>query len=731
MKHKIKETIDVQDAMDNLAAIVSIDIENPPPLGIVKKHRIVTTEEEFGAETIEWLSAEGSQSLLDILDLTYRAIHAHLLKLFENPEMNWQNEKSRKGIAAMMDLVGESANKMDAFLTLRMGKKPDEAIADREEFKALQKFYSRHFVTKFSGGVEGEEAWGEEWKRNSESELLDISKTGLKDFETVRGDHEYELFYIRNEDGKPYFNAELLRNIKLSCDFDLDGESFEEDPLLKVRTMQDRDLHASAGQILGECHLAIADYFKIARKLEENEFGKSLGMAIIALFIAANPRYLVQNTMGKSCLQYFDDFHRFLRRAMKTSEYQKLIAYPPDSSDKISHLLLYLVHALSKSFFERVGGVKMESIGLIHRAMRRGEEIKQKEKQHLLKGETVWNQFLLDDEKYRTLLAKFPNGPLFKILDLIREEQEEDTSIPFDPIGQENLPSRIFEVQRKGKKIDVLRIPSPTRQALIHKVEVVDEFRGFLRSLMQESPARMHLIVNLQDRTSWKEYARSRALETLQMNAEFNHQLIVLTLPKDTDFYHQNNEYLNLNKAEDFLKAFAEQLATPEECGYFIPAQLKKTELTRFTEMALPAIHEHFFHGKNSLTRRNREDFIEIFYQFFILKCIDMIEPNSISFTCKDAIDTGAASNGTFYGFIKLLTGDFSAREEQDFLRWLLYTPALFIRERAIDPERFNRSISALERIDSEMAERGKQIIKTFGEFYHPQTFKTLAVKHL
>jgi hypothetical protein len=731
MKQKTKETIDVQDAMDNLAAIVSIDIKNPPPLGIIKKHRIVTTEEEFGSDTVEWLSAEGSQTILEILDSTYRAIHAHLLKLFESPEMNWENEKSRKGIAAMMTLVGESVEKMDAFLTLRLGKKPEKSVADREDFKSLQKFYSRQFVSKFSEGVEGEGAWAEEWENNEQAKLLDISNTGLKDLETVKRDDEYELFYVRNEDGKPYFNTELLKNIKLICDFDLEGESFEEDPLLKVRSMQDRDLHASAAQILGECHLAINDYYKIARKLEENELGKALGMAIIALFIAANPRYLVQNTMGKSCLQYFDDFHRFLRRAIKTSEYQKLIAYPPDSSDKISHLLLYLVHALSKSFFERVGGVKMESIGLIHRAMRRGEEIKQKEKQHLLKGDTVWNQFLLDDEKFRTLLAKFPNGPLFKILDLIREEQEEDAIIPFDPIGQENLPSRIFEVQRKGKKIDVLRIPSPTRQSLIHKVEVVDEFRGFLRSLTQESPVRKHLMINLQDRTSWKEYSRSRALETLQMNAEFNHQLIVLTVPKDTDFYHQNNEYLNLNKAEDFLKVFASQLANPEECGYFLPQQLKKTELTRFTEMALPLIHENFFHSKNTLTRRNREDFIEIFYQFLILKCIDILEPNSISFTCKDAIDTGAASNGTFYGFIKLLTGDFSAKEEQDFLRWLFYTPALFIRERAIQPGCLNRSISVLEKVDIEMKERGKEIVATFGELYHPQTFKTLGVKHL
>lgn len=553
---------------------------------------------------------------------------------------------------------------------------------------------------------------------------------GLKDFETASRDREYELFYIRKEDGKPYFSKELLRSIKLDCDFELAGESFEEDPLLKVRAMQDRDLHATAMQILGECHPILTDFYKTLKKLEGNELASSLSMAAIALFLAANSRYLLQNTTGKSCLQYFEDFHHFLRRAMRTSEYQKMIAYPPDKTDKTSQLLLHLTHSFCKKLFERVGGVKLESIGLIHRTMRKGEELKQQEKEHLLKGETIWNQFLLDDEKYRSYLAKFPNGPLFKVLDLIREEQEEDKIIPFDPIGQQNLPSRIYEItDRRGKKIDVLHLPSPTRQALINKVEIIDEFRGFLR--FETHDEKKHLIFNLQDRTSWKEYARARALETLQLNAEFNHQLLVITLPKETDFYYQNNEYMNLNKAEDFLKAFQEQLQAPEECGYFFPPQFKRTELTRFTELALPLIHEFFFHNKNTLTRRNREDFIEIFYQFLILKCIDMIDPHSLSFTCKDAIDTGAAQQGTFYGFVKLLTSDFSKKEEQDFFRWLLYTPALFTRERAIDPERFNRTVSVLQLLDQEMAERGKEVIKRFGELYHPQTFANLGVKHL
>jgi len=731
MVPKLKEAIGIQEAMDNLAAVVGIDMENPPPIGIVKKTRIVTDEEEFPRNTVQWLSEEGVESIVDILDATYRAIYIHLQSLYENPEMNWENEKTRKGIAAMMSLVGESADKITTYFTYRLGKPPVQKVSDREEFKNLQRFYVGRFEKKFDGGIEGDEAWGKEWEENKESELLDLSKTGLKDFETVRRDYEYELFYIRKEDGKPYFNAELLRNIKLSCDFEAEPESFEEDPLLKIRAMQDRDLLSSAGQILGDCHPQLIDFYKIFKKAEENDLAQTLSMAVLALFLAANPRHLLQNTIGKSCLEYYNDFHQFLRKAMKTTEYQKWIAYPPEATDKIAHNLLQLTHALAKSFFERAGGIKQESIGLIHRTMRRGEEVKQKEKSHLLKGETIWNQFLFDDEKLRSLLSKFPNGPLFKILDLIREEQEEDAIVPFDPIGQQNLPARLYQMERKGKKIEILRIPSPTRQSFINKVEIIDEFRGFLRALSSEKPPKKHLLINLQDRTSWKEYARSRALESLQMNAEFNHQLFVFTLPMDTDFYHQTNEYLNLNKADDFIKAFQDQLESAQECGFFFSPQFKANELKEFAHKSMAAIHEYFFHGKNSLTRRNREDFIEIFYQFFVLKCVDLLEPDSISFTCKDAVDTGAASTGLFYGFLKLLTGDFSKKEEQDFLRWLFYTPALFIRERAIDPQRVNRAISALERFDGEMAERGKQILKTFGELYHSQFFKTLNVKHL
>jgi hypothetical protein len=549
------------------------------------------------------------------------------------------------------------------------------------------------------------------------------SKNGLKEFEMVKRDQEYELFMIRNEDGKTYFTPALLRNIKMVC-FEVGEEvSFEEDPLLRVRAMEDRDLQASAKQILLDCERVIEDFYKEAKHLEDVALAQYLSMAILALFLAANPRNLIQNTSGKSSLDYFQDFHQFIRRAMNSAEYQKFIAYPPDATDVVSHHLLHMTHFLCRAFFYRLGGVKQESIGLLHRCMRKGGEGNPKT---ILKGESIWSQFMIDDEQFRSLLKAFPNGPLFKILDLMQEEEVE--LMTFDPMLQGNLPQSVGFLEVKGKKIELLRMPSPTRQSMINKAALAEEFLGLLRAYGAYSPKKKHLIINLQDRTSWKEFARCSVLEKLQHNAEFCDQLVVMTLPKHTDFYYQNSEYLSVNDAEDFIEQFREQLRSSQECGFFFPTQLSKQEFMNFAEAAFSLIHAQVFNGQKNLTRRNREDFIEFFYQLLILKMIDTIQPDSISFSCKDAIDTGATSLGMFFGFVELLKGDIAA--QIDYLRWLFYMPALFIRERAVDPERLTRILAALEQFDSALAKQDGTFVKALSSLYSAHLIKTLEVRH-
>ena len=50
-------------------------------------------------------------------------------------------------------------------------------------------------------------------------------------------------------------------------------------------------------------------------------------------------------------------------------------------------------------------------------------------------------------------------------------------------------------------------------------------------------------------------------------------------------------------------------------------------------------------------------------------------------------------------------------KEDVEFLRYLFYSNALFVRERAINPERFTRAISALECLDLTMQEKRAEIL--------------------
>ena len=700
----------IQQAMDNLAAIMAIDLENLPRIGIVQQYKIVTDADDVGPYEIVWLSGEGSEPILEIIDMTFHTIHRHLVHLLESNEVNWDDPKVLKGVQALTVLAGEAAHKMDSYLAIRLGKPLSQKIEERPSFQELQFFYQHRFQSFLKGGSE---SWRRDWSENEQSDVLEYADAGLKDFETVKRDFEYELFMIRNENAAPYFNEQLLHSIKLVCDFDPEKGLLEEDPLLRIRSMQDRDVQASAQQILHACHESISLFYQKALKsLQENMFARELSHAIIALFLTANPRNLIQNTSGKSSLDYFHDFHGFLRGALTSDECQKYIAYPPEKGEKLPHLLLGLAFSLARGFISRLGGVRQEAIGLIHRSMRKGEE---KDKKTAIRAETLCSQLLIEDSRYRAYLNQFPNGPLFKILDLIRTHDPEELS--FDPLLQDNFPQKVCELICGSKKIDLLRLPSPTQQRVINKALIVPEFGAFLRSF---GPKEKHLLINLQDRTAWQEYARSKALETLQKSAEFSEAITVVTLPKSTDFYYQSSEYLNINIAQDFITLFKEQIASNQECGYFFPS---KIEVQEFTAKALPLIHKIFFNEKSNLSRQNREDFIEIFYQLLLFKLIEIVQPTSLSFSCKDAVDTGSAQLAVFVGLVSLLNGRLD--QEADFLRWILYTPALFVRERAIDPERLDRSLSVLERFSEH-----KDFASSLSSLYQGKFLKGLEIKH-
>jgi hypothetical protein len=704
-ERKVQHDLTVMEAVDHLSSLAELDTKSSK------------APEEEGK--INWVDSKNSEEKRETIRQTFRVINNYLHHLYEKDKGRLKDQETQRGVQSIMVLVGEAAQKLDKFTSLFKEAGVKDSVTNVKEYQDLQQYYLTKIVHRFQKTLENEEAWQAEWA-GAEETGLDVQRRGLKDLETVRRDKEYELFYILRDDGRPFFNRNLLRHIKLVGDFDETlSDPSGEDPLLRIKTIQDRELQESARAILDQASPHLDEYFKNALKNKEMPIVAGINKAVMALMLTANPRNLIQNTTGKSCVGYFRDFHIYLRAALSSPEYQKLIATPFEELDRFSHSLLNIAYTLSLLFFTRQS-TRTEAIELIKRL------IGKKKKEDLEKGASFWNSLLDSDEEIRDKLKRYPNGPLLKTLDAFREGEEHGG---FDPFLQENLPAQLFSFHYDSTHVSCLRLPSPTKQEVINKAHVVEEFASFVRSLNTRVEGKKHLLINIQDRTSWQEHARSLALEELQRKAEFASNLCVVTLPKSTEFYLQSETYYDLDQAEYFLAVLKEQVASGEECGFFFPAAFKTPDFSRFVDQAIDLIHHQFFSGKKELLRKERLDFIEIFYQLLILKIVDIFRPDSMSLTCKDAVDTGAAASASLYAFLRILSNPSPwTQEERDLLLWMFFAPSLFLRERAIDLQRLHRSVSALATVQVQADTQRNKLLAALNPLYSTPIFMLLAL---
>ncbi len=712
----------MHDAIANLLVIAEMEEDAEHPIGIINGNKLVVQDKEFSHVVLNELLPDNAQQILDILENSLFVILSYLKDLVKDKETDWESSETIEAIQSMMGLVGEVSSKLNGYLSLFSDYSEKMDITKSKVYIELQNYYLKNIENKIDTGLEGDAAWEDEWKRNDHSTLLDIDKRGLKNFETIKKDKEYELFYLTDEDGEKYFSHELIRNIKLVCDFDEQPNiKMEEDPLLHIRNIQDRDLQASAFQILHMIKNDTEKFYHTFKNKKENELVYLLNESLMALMLSANSKNLIKNTKGKSSISYFEDFQLFLRKSLMCEYYQKMLSFPDNCKDSKSKCLLNLIHHLCQAFFLRSSGTISEVIGLLRLLKRKGGELRSKKGKDL----SFWNQLLQEDDDIRLILRCFPSGPLFKILDLIRN-QEEGKEVGFDPILLGNLPYILFEIDINDKKCNVTRLPCPTKQLKPSKVEIIPEFIGFLRSYGSEEKKKKHLIVNLQDRTSWKEYARSHKIEELQKQVEFAVDLNVITLAKDTDFYYQNKEYFNIDKTKDFIFLFKQQIMSPDDYGFFFANLIKDKKFIEFIDKLFILIHENFFDNKGLLSRKERLDFIEIFYFFVICKVIEITDPDTISFSCKDAVDAGATQAASFYAFLRIINNHKWSKEENDFFSWIAYAPGFLVRDRAVDSQRLFREISALASMDESIKDHYQKIQKNFDPLFKKHFFKLL-----
>ena len=180
---------------------------------------------------------------------------------------------------------------------------------------------------------------------------------------------------------------------------------------------------------------------------------------------------------------------------------------------------------------------------------------------------------------------------------------------------------------------------------------------------------------------------------------------------------------------KEFCKNLILQIENYEECGFSFPTtRVSKKEILSFTKNAVKAIYKHIFAEKKELTRRERLDFIEIYFQLLQSRLLDALKPDVSTFISKDSLDTGACATAGFYLFIQLLQkGEELTEEDKDLIMYMIFSPALFVRERPIDMQRLSRMISYLTTLATLDEKKRSKLFSEIEPLYTKGFFKTLS----
>lgn len=663
MGKKKKGRITVLEAVDTLSHLADLDVEKP--------------------EKVEWLDPNKVEENQAVIRETFQAINGYLQHMYHKDRNELNRPSTQRGIKAMMQLAGEAVHKVGQYTELFQGAHAKEATIS--EFKKLQKFYLSKVFTKLQK-ESLEEPWEVEGVQDDEKRQV------LKDLDTVRHDLLYDLFYITHDDGTPFYTSNLLRHLRMVGNFDETFVSTErEDFMSKIDVALDRHLHLSAQKVLEECSDLIDLFYKEAYKHKESQKLMETSKGVMALLLAANPKNLRHNSPGKCSMDYWNDFVIYLRTAL-ASEAPK--------SGALEKTTQKLLHKMCLTLFLKTG-------------TRQDHIVADFVEKKLDPAHSMWHTLGQTYEKLQEELQKYPSGPLMKILQMFRKEEEK---MGFDPMLQKNVPGLFFTLTNDELHTTVMHMAAPIHQITIERGEVTEEFKGYLRSLGEKK----HLYINLQDRTSWRENLRCTLLEDLSKTGEFSPNFHLMTLPKDTDFYHQLKHFSEVSDSQQFLTSCVEQIAAGAENGFYFPKSPKK-----WLEPLVRLIFTEFFQAPAQLDRKQRLDFIEILYFFITLMVVEMEKPDVLNFSCKDGIDAGAGASSAFYGFTRMLsTKSAWTASDRDAFIYSLILPALFTRHRLIDLRRIQRTLSALEHFELALKAHRSSILKACADFLPDVSFK-------
>lgn len=673
------------EAVETLSHIAELDLD--PEIGILAR----TDRDQITLKMVEWLHHKEPEERIEAIRNIYSSVLNYLHQYYEHDIFSLQDPLKVEGFKTIMVLVGEAAKKIDRYQAC-FQECHLSSVAESKEYKNLSDFYKRNIYPTVNKGTLGKwllaisaQAWSKKAKGRWAKKSIETQSIYI-DLESVKRDTEYELFFIRKADGTRFFSPRLIRNLKLISNFGTYfGEEKKTDFLSDLAIWKDRQLHHAAKEIYKETKNVLDTYFREISHHKDHEIVCATTKAIFALMFAANPIYLKNVSGKKRALEYFEDFLKYLRAALKTRAFGKMSVYPSKKGHAIEQKIRETLHALTSALFIHTGSLEAV-FPFIKHLIREGEHLvapEHKEESHLL-----WSRLAASWQALSKVMKTHPVGPILKIIESIELGKYHQ----FEPLSADNIPHPIFSLYLPHQRIKILRIPCPIRQETTAQAEVIPEFHTFLAT------GKKHLTVNLQDRTSWRESARVLAMEALDKTSP------VVTLATDTSFYHQLSPYHEEGYWERFASHLLDQSTDPQ-AGFYFPVPLKD-KMEAFIPKAMESLHVLFFKNKNALTRTERQVFIDIFCLFIVLKVIDITEPNTISFCCKDGIDTGNLFAHLLWAFFLILNDELQ-EEVIKKLESSLYAPALLSRERLPLHDRFQRTLSVVRHLETVKKEMG------------------------
>lgn len=631
---------------------------------------------------------------------------SHKNQLEENPQ-------SLEQIKSMMLLVGEAVKKMERFNSL-FDKYKITHVNKWKEYQQLQDFYHKILENRKISVREEKDLPYNKWLPEQIKEENNSVMHNIVDLESLKRDEDYELLFIKKGDGSKFYEPHLIKNLKLMMGFSLPwlhrvGKG--DDHLLKeLFHWKEHALQMTARELFNRVLPLYREYIDQVMPHKDKVLVAGINKAMMALSLTLLPYPDSSSSSHRSSGEYFNDFLHYLNEVLADEEYAKLLTYPGLSHHPFYDLLKRFTLSLSMALFAP------------HPLYRVIEEEMEPLFQPLsgkvspLDTCTLAYQYHHQEVIIRHRCEKIASHSLER--DLL--DMEKESSQPFAPFFHQALATPWYHLKVGKESLLHLHLPCPTQQESIESASIHHPFKAFLRGSIEANKKFKLLLINLQDRSCWKERARSLALEKLSEEGEWKGWLHVISIPRAGDLYLQQGEYAQLHQTAFFLEKLRQEVEKPYGAFYFEEG-VKKTLLNDFLPKLLPRLHRLFFSEKNSLSRKSRCYFIDLFYLFLQLKLIDLYQPSCFSLTCKDGADRSAAANAIFFLFLHTLVEKPFILADHHLLKRMLYAPTLFLRERLPRKEEIDRFLSFVKSLEASKAE-SKEFIEDlhllFSELY-------------